>query len=90
MIQAKRFDIQIYGETYTIISDESEQKVLEVAKQVDELMRAIAQRTGSSDLKKIAVLTALKLATSQSALEASLVEQVSACSKLISIVDQAL
>lgn len=90
MTQAKRFDIQLYGETYTIISDESEQRVLEIAKNVDELMRAIAQRTGSSDLKKIAVLTALKLATSQRSLEAVTFEQAQACLKLASKIEQVL
>ena len=53
--EAKRIDVLLYGETYSVISDESEEKVLEVARQVDELMRLISRRTGLSDLKKIAV-----------------------------------
>lgn len=90
MTQAKRFDIQLYGETYTIISDESEQKVLEIAKNVDELMRAIAQRTGSSDVKKIAVLTALKLATEQNTLASVVADKTQACLKLAADIEQVL
>ena len=90
MNEAKRFDIQLYGESYSIISDESEEKVDEIAKHVDELMRSIAQRTGLSDVKKIAVLTALKLATSLDKLEQASVDYEQACIKLTELVDQKL
>lgn len=90
MNEAKRFDIQLYGESYSIISDESEEKVDEIAKHVDDLMRSIAQRTGLSDVKKIAVLTALKLATSLDKLEQASVGYEQACMKLAELVDQKL
>jgi cell division protein ZapA (FtsZ GTPase activity inhibitor) len=86
--EAKRIDVLLYGETYSVISDESEEKVLEVARQVDELMRLISRRTGLSDIKKIAVLTALKLATSQRKLEEEVAHNRLAYEKLISVVSE--
>ncbi len=90
MNEAKRIEVLLYGESYSVISDEPEAKVLEVAKQVDELMRLIARRTGLSDVKKIAVLTALKLATSQRKLEEEIVSYGKACQKLITDVSENL
>lgn len=86
--EAKRIDVLLYGETYSVISDESEAKVLEVARQVDELMRLIARRTGLSDVKKIAVLTALKFATSQCKLEEEIAHNRLAYEKLITVVSE--
>jgi cell division protein ZapA (FtsZ GTPase activity inhibitor) len=90
MDEAKRFDIQLYGESYSIISDESEDKVFEVAKQVDDLMNLIARRTGLSDVKKIAVLTALKLATNKNELENAAIGYDDTCKKLVDMVNQRL
>lgn len=88
MNEAKRIEVLLYGESYSVISDESEEIVLEVAKQVDELMRLIGRRTGLTDVKKIAVLTALKLATSQRKLEEEAVGYGRVCEKLIYLIDQ--
>lgn len=90
MNEAKRIEVLLYGESYSVISDESEAKVLEVAKQVDELMRLIARRTGLSDVKKIAVLTALKLATNQHKLEEEIVGYSKTCQQLITDVSDNL
>jgi cell division protein ZapA (FtsZ GTPase activity inhibitor) len=88
MNEAKRIEVLLYGESYSVISDESEEIVLEVAKQVDELMRLIGRRTGLSDVKKIAVLTALKLATSQRKLEEEAVGYGRFCEKLVELINQ--
>jgi len=90
MNEAKRIEVLLYGESYSVISDESEETVLEVAKQVDELMRLIGRRTGLSDLKKIAVLTALKLATSQRKLEEDVVSYNDACQSLVDLISENL
>jgi cell division protein ZapA (FtsZ GTPase activity inhibitor) len=90
MNEAKRIEVLLYGDSYSVISDEPAEKVLEVAKQVDELMRLIARRTGLSDVKKIAVLTALKLATSQRKLEEDTLSYKQLCEQLIQTVDQNL
>lgn len=88
--EAKRIEVLLYGESYSVISDESEAKVLEIAKQVDELMRLVARRTGLSDVKKIAVLTALKLATNQYKLEEETAGYKKTCEQLINSVSDHL
>jgi len=88
--EAKRIEVLLYGESYSVLSDESEARVLEIAKQVDELMRLIARRTGLSDVKKIAVLTALKLATSQHKLEEEAANYKKSCEQLIASVSDSL
>ena len=88
MNEAKRIEVQLYGESYSIISDEPLETVLEVAKQVDESMRLISRRTGLSDIKKIAVLSALKFATKQCKLEADVLTYDKACEALIHLIDK--
>ena len=53
-------------------------------------MRLISRRTGLSDIKKIAVLTALKLATNQHKLETEIADYTTACKDLIDIVNDSL
>lgn len=81
--EAKKIEVLLYGESYSVISDEPEAKVLEIAKQVDELMRLIARRTGLSDVKKIAVLAALKLATGKYKLEEEAAKYQETCERLL-------
>jgi len=61
--ELKKYKARIFGELYSIVSDENDEFVLEVVSKVDSLMKEISS---SSDLvvdtKKIAVLAALKTA----------------------------
>ncbi|MGZ6250817.1 MAG: cell division protein ZapA [Candidatus Chromulinivorax sp.] len=59
----KKYRAHIFGDTYGIISDEQEILILEAVKIVDGIMREIADSSQIVDAKKIAVLTALRLAT---------------------------
>ncbi|MBV8660807.1 MAG: cell division protein ZapA, partial [Candidatus Dependentiae bacterium] len=59
----KKYRAHIFGDTYAIISDEKETLILEAVKIVDGVMREIADASQITDPKKIAVLTALKIAT---------------------------
>lgn len=56
----QKFKVTIFGESYTIVSDEPEEKVVRAAQLVDHLMRTIASQTVLADQKKIAVLAALQ------------------------------
>lgn len=60
--QTKKYKITIYGETYTLVSDESEASVIKSAQLVDEFMRNVSHNVGIVDTKKIAVLAALRMA----------------------------
>lgn len=57
----KKYQISIFNESYTIVSDEPADIISKASAIVDSLMNE-AGKSGSVDVKKIAVLTALKLA----------------------------
>lgn len=59
----KRYTVQILGDEYTLVSDEAEAHIQQTAATVDELMRQLAENLQNVDHKKIAVLTALRLAS---------------------------
>ena len=61
--KTKNYRVTIFGDQYNLISDESEERVLEMAALVDTLMKEIADKSKLSDAKKVAVLTALKIAS---------------------------
>ena len=54
--------IMVFGESYTIVSDESPQCMKDAVALVDELMRGIASQTHNQDAKRCAVLCSLQLA----------------------------
>lgn len=61
--QARKYKVTIFGESYTLVSDEPEQHVVESARNVDSLMSAISRDSGIVDVKKLAVLVSLQLAS---------------------------
>lgn len=63
MYEKKRYIVHILGDDYTIISDESENHIMASAKQVDDLMTDIFNKVSSADVKKLAVLAALRIAS---------------------------
>ncbi len=59
----KKFKITIGGESYFLVSDEPEERVLMVARLVDSQMRTIGQLGHSDDPKRVAVLVAMQCAS---------------------------
>jgi len=59
---SKPVKVEIYGQTYSIGGDLEEKYVQELARYVDEKMRAVADATKMVDSVKLAVLTALAIA----------------------------
>ncbi|GKV54518.1 cell division protein ZapA [Sporosarcina sp. NCCP-2222] len=57
--QKTRVSVDIFGQTYTIVGDESSSHVRLVASMVDDKMREISARNPYLDSAKIAVLTAV-------------------------------
>jgi len=53
--------VSIFGEQYTIVSDEQIDRIVKAAQLVDAMMHEGAQ-AGASDIKRLAVLVALKCA----------------------------
>jgi cell division protein ZapA (FtsZ GTPase activity inhibitor) len=58
--ECKNYKVTIFGNEYTLVSDESFESVCGVALQVDMMMREIANKTLSKDPTHIAVLAAIK------------------------------
>lgn len=59
----KKYKISVFGETYTVVSDESEEQVMNTAQYVDDLMRHTASKFDIYDSKRIAALVSLQLAS---------------------------
>ncbi len=62
-VEIKKYKARIFGELYSIKSDEDERFVAEVVGTVDNYMREISAKSSNAlDGKQIAVLAALKIA----------------------------
>lgn len=58
----KKYKARIFGDIYTLVSDEEDAFVLQVVSKVDSLMKMYAAKPGVVlDAKKIAVLVALQV-----------------------------
>ena len=90
MSEIRNYSVIIFQDTYTIRSDEPQEQVLQAAAHVDALMQEIAQKGGSADGKKIAVLAALRLAHTVLNLEATLEKERTKEQELAYEIDQAL
>lgn len=60
--EKKTIRVTIFNQPYTLRSAGDPQELVDVARSVDELMRSIAQHTGSPDPTRAAVLACLHLA----------------------------
>ena len=61
--EIKKYKARIFGELYSIKSDEDEKFVAEIVATVDSLMKEISiNSSGALDGKQVAVLAALKIA----------------------------
>lgn len=58
--ELKKYKVTIAGESYFLVSDESEERVMRVAKYVNEQIRSFAQSGLSDDPQRLAVLVALQ------------------------------
>ncbi len=67
------YKLSIFGDSYSVVSDESEIQLHKAAARVDSLMKEISAKISHIDEKKVAVLVALQMASQILALE-SLVE----------------
>lgn len=63
MNSLNKHKITIFGEGYHLVTDETDEHIKQAGALVDGLMREIAEKTQGTDIKKIAVLAALKYAS---------------------------
>lgn len=63
MSNVTKYKVSIFGESYFLVSDESQEHIDAVAFLVDSYMREIAEKNQIAQSKRIAVLVALQLAS---------------------------
>ena len=85
--ELKKYRARIFGDTYSIVSDEKEALILEAVKVVDSIMREIADASQAVDPKKIAVLTALKIAAKSLNYEAVIEHEKRLSSRIMNVLD---
>lgn len=68
-MEAKSLKLRIFDKEYTIVSDESEERVKQTAYLVDSLMREIVEHAKKLPEERVAVLAALRLASQLLAIE---------------------
>lgn len=84
----KKYKARIFGEVYTIVSDEDDGFVLDVVHKVDFLMKDLASKpTMMGDAKKIAVLIALKTTEELLSLQQELEQEKKHCEKIMMLLD---
>jgi cell division protein ZapA (FtsZ GTPase activity inhibitor) len=59
----KSIDVEIFGENFAVISDEPEDRVIEASMVVDDLMKEYSAQAPHKEVRKLALLTALQLAS---------------------------
>lgn len=59
----RKYNVSILDDTYSLISDEPENHVRHAVELVDTCMRQLASKSSDIDIKKIAVLVAIQLAS---------------------------
>ena len=82
--------VQIFHQTYTLLSDDDPREVQEVANRVDELMASIAERISSGDSSRVAVLACFHLADQLRAAEKRLELIESKSEQIGSLLEEAL
>lgn len=86
----KNFKVSIFGEVYSLMSNESDQHLLEASRRVDHMMKEIAEMTGIQDAKRLAVLVALRLASSMLFAEVAAQKHVQYYQKIAHKIDKTL
>ncbi len=86
----KSYKVTIFGDQYTLVSDEAEQRIIQSASSVDTLMKEIAAASKISDQKKIAVLAALRLASKLHDLESEISQSETEKERLLKRVENEL
>lgn len=61
--ETKRYKVVIHDQEYNIVSDELEEHIIQAAALVDETMRLLSPKSALIDQKKLAVLSALQIAS---------------------------
>lgn len=87
MQELKKYQVNIFGESYAIVSDESQKEINDTAAFVDSLMKETAGKSGA-DPKKVAVFVALKIAKKMLELESEKIKYKESEAALVKLIDE--
>ena len=82
--------VHIFNQTYTLLAEGDPAEVEAVAQELDELMTNIANRAGTGDSTRVAVLACLHLADKLHSTEAQLRAIENKSARIAGILEQAL
>jgi cell division protein ZapA len=82
--------VYIFNQSYTLLADGDPAEVEAVAQEIDELMAGIANRAGTGDSTRVAVLACLHLADKLRSTEARLRSLENKSARIAGILEQAL
>jgi cell division protein ZapA len=82
--------VHIFNQTYTLLADGDPGEVEAVAHEIDELMANIANRAGTGDSTRVAVLACLHLADQLRASRTQLRQMEDKSARIAGILEQAL
>jgi len=86
----RKYSVEIFNQTYTLVSDESEEHVARVGSYVDGIMRDIARQSAIQDTQKVAVLALLQMASKLIRLEQEHDKRAREGEELMARIDAAL
>jgi len=86
----KAYQLEIFGDNYSLVSDESEEHVISAAQLVDKYMKEIADKVTIKNQQRIAVLAAVRIASILLYKEATLEEQRRYIDNMIEVISKEL
>jgi cell division protein ZapA (FtsZ GTPase activity inhibitor) len=82
--------VQIFNQTYSLVTEDDPRETMELAQRVDDLMRQIASRGNSGDAVRAAVLASLHLADQLRDAEKRLQKYEDCSTRISSLLEEAL
>ena len=86
--ELKKYTVTILGESFSLITDELEEHVLQAAQKADSLLKEIKGQAPAADAKKVAILGVLQLASEYLNLQAKTASQGRIHEELIELIEQ--
>lgn len=90
MNETKHCKVQIFGDEYTFITDEASEHILRAAHMIDSLMKEIAEKSGISNEKKLAILAGVRMASKVALLEADSAQKQLREQRMVESIDSVL
>lgn len=90
MAMLKKYKISIFGDSYSIVSDEREEHIAQSVQLLDSLVREVADKMQAVEPHRSTMLVALKLASQVLTLKAEIERNKQEQERLIQLLDKEL